>query len=160
MKTFLKAVCLTAFVAVMTALAYVGSHDIIHDAKAASVPYAQSSTIARHISTTVAAGALIQTAVLDLANVSECVVYADNSGGGSTRALNADCMADDGTTVVYRATASLTTGTRGAILWGNSVGAASVPAITTVIPGGTCKKMQFALAAAGAAAGTLQVECR
>jgi hypothetical protein len=95
------------------------------------MPYSQSSTIARHISTTVAAGAIIQTAVLDLANVSECVIYADNSGGGSTRALNADCMADDGTTVVFRASASLTTGTRGAILWGNATSAAALPALTT-----------------------------
>jgi hypothetical protein len=107
----------------------------------------------------VAAGAIIQTAVLDLQR-ERVRGLRRQLGGGSTRALNADCMADDGTTVVYRASASLTTGTRGAILWGNSVGAAAVPAITTVIPGGTCKKMQFTLAAAGAAAGTLQVECR
>jgi hypothetical protein len=126
----------------------------------ASTPYSQTPTIARHISTTVAAGAIIQTAVLDLSNVSECAVYADNSGGGSTRALNADCIGDDGTTVVFRGSASLTTGTRGAVLWGNSVSAAALPAVTTIVPGGTCKKMQFTLAAAGAAAGTLQVECR
>jgi hypothetical protein len=132
----------------------------IQEVHAASVPYSQTPTIARHVSTTVAAGAIIQTAVFDLSNVSECIVYADNSAGGSTRALNADCMADDGTTVVFRASASLTTGTRGAILWGNSVSAAALPAVTTIVPGGTCKKMQFTLAAAGAAAGTLGVDCR
>jgi hypothetical protein len=97
---------------------------------------------------------------IDLSNVNECIIYADNSAGGSTRALNADCMADDGTTIVYRASASLTTTTRGAVLWGNSVSAAALPAVTTIVPGGTCKKMQFTLAAAGAAAGTLAVDCR
>jgi hypothetical protein len=133
---------------------------ISQPAHAASVPYSQTPTIARHFSSTVAAGAIIQTAVFDLSNVSECIAYADNSAGGSTRALNADCIADDGTTVVFRAAASLTTGTRGAVLWGNSVSAAALPAVTTIVPGGTCKKMQFTLAAAGAAAGTLGVDCR
>jgi hypothetical protein len=130
---------------------------VIRDAHA---QYAQSSVIARHFSSTVAAGAVIQTPVYDLSNVNSCIIYADNSAGGSTRALNADCMADDGTTIVYRASASLTTTTRGAVLWGNSVSAAALPAVTTIVPGGTCKKMQFTLAAAGAAAGTLAVDCR
>jgi hypothetical protein len=160
MRKFLAAAVLSVLAIGAVAGSYFGGHVLVREARAGSAPYAQSSTIARHFSSTVAAGAIIQTAVYDLSNVSECVVFADNSAGGSTRALNADCMADDGTTVVYRASASLTTTTRGAILWGNSVGAAAVPAITTVIPGGTCKKMQFTLAAAGAAAGTLQVECR
>jgi hypothetical protein len=132
----------------------------IHDAHAASLPYAQTSTIARHFSSTVAAGALIQTAVFDLANVSECVAYADNSAGGSTRALNVDCMADDGTTVVFRAVNTVAIAGRGLTAWGSSVASASLPTGVVIVPGGTCKKMQFALAAAGAAAGTLGVDCR
>jgi hypothetical protein len=157
MKKFL-APLVTALALGLCAVGYIASTS--QSAHAASTPYSQTPTIARHFSSTVAAGAIIQTAVFDLSNVSECIVYADNSAGGSTRALNADCMADDGTTVVFRASASLTTGTRGAVLWGNSVSAAALPAVTTIVPGGTCKKMQFTLAAAGAAAGTLGVDCR
>jgi hypothetical protein len=156
MKKFLAPLALGTALVCAALLGTVASHP----AKAASAPYAQTPTIARHFSSTVAAGAVIQTAVFDLSNVSECIAYADNSAGGSTRALNADCIADDGSTVVFRASASLTTGTRGAVLWGNSVSAAALPAVTTIVPGSTCKKMQFTLAAAGAAAGTLGVDCR
>lgn len=130
-------------------------------AHAVSAPYAQSSTIARHFeSLGVAAGAVIQTAVLDLSNVTECIAYADNSLGGATRALTADCIGADGTTIIYRVSNTVGIASRGLTAWGSSVAAAAAPAGTTIQPGATCKKMQFTLAAAGAAAGSLAVDCR
>jgi hypothetical protein len=74
------------------------------DAQAITVPYAQTPRIARYneAGINVAAGAVINSAVLDLSNVSECTVIADNSGGGVARNLVANWLASDGTTVVYQ----------------------------------------------------------
>lgn len=157
MKKFLVALSLLA---AAVGLAYVSHHNPPSAIRDAHAQYAQSPVIARHFSSTVAAGAVIQTAVLELSNVNSCIAYADNSAGGATRALNADCLADDGTTVVFRAVNTVGIAGRGLTAWGSSVAAAAVPAGMVVVPGGTCKKMQFTLAAAGAAAGTLAVDCR
>lgn len=126
----------------------------------AKAQYAQTPTIGRHFSSTVAAGAIIQTAVLDLSNVNECVAYADNSAGGATRALNANCIADDGTTTVFSVSNTVAIAGRGLTSWGKTVSAATLPTGVVVLPGATCKKMQFTLVAGGAAAGTLAVDCR
>lgn len=123
--------------------------------------YAQTPTIGRHWeSLGVATGAIIQSPVLDLSNVNECIAYADNSAGGSTRALTADCMGADGTTVIFRVSNTVAISGRGLITWGRSVSAASAPTGVTIQPSPTCKKMQFTLASAGAAAGSLAIDCR
>jgi hypothetical protein len=129
-----------------------------HDAQA---QYAQTPVLARHFeSLGVAAGAQIQTSVLDLSNVNECIAYADNSAGAATRALNADCIGADGTTIVFRVANTVAISGRGLTSWGRTVSAATLPTGVVIQPSGTCKKMQFTLAAGGAAAGSLAVDCR
>jgi hypothetical protein len=163
MRKYLVAAAITVLAIGAIAGLSVGQHALIgaRDAQAASAPYSQQPTIARHFeSLGVAAGAVIQTAVFDLSNVTECIAYADNSGGAATRALNADCIGADGTTVIFRVANTVAIAGRGLTAWGSSVAAAAAPTGVVIVPGGTCKKMQFTLAAAGAAAGSLAVDCR
>jgi hypothetical protein len=126
-----------------------------------SSPFSQQPTIGYHWeSLGVAAGAIIQSPVLKLENVSECVATADNSAGGSTRALNVDWMGVDGTTIVFRAANTVAIAGRGLTTVSATAATASLPTGVVAIPAATTRRMQFTLAAAGAAAGSLMVDCR
>jgi hypothetical protein len=129
-------------------------------AKAVSVPYAQSSTIALYWEGTVAAGALVASPVFKMENITECVIAADNSLGGSTRNVLVDYLLLDGVTIASRTTIAVATTLRWLVGIGSVSQTASLPANITVIPVATGKRMQFSLSAAGAAAGSLQVACR
>lgn len=139
----------------------VGLISTARPARAASLPYAQSSTIALHWeSLGVAAGAIIASPVFKLENVTECLVAGDNSAGGSTRNILVDYLGLDGTTILYRQTVAILTTARGLVGIGSVSQTASLPSGVTVIPVATGKRMQFTLSAAGAAAGSLAVDCR
>jgi hypothetical protein len=131
-------------------------------AHAITVPYAQSPRIARYVEAgvNVAAGAVINSAVLDLSNVSECTILGDNSAGGSTRNLVANWLANDGTTVLYSQSAAILTTARGLMVISPTASTASLPTGVTAVPATTGKKMSFSLSAAGAAVGSLVIICQ
>lgn len=155
MKKILGAVL--GFVAVVVIVA-----TIFHrEANAVSAPYSQSSTIAFHWeSLGVAAGAVITSPVFRMENVTECLVAADNSLGGSTRNVLVDYLGLDGTTILFRGTVAILTTARALVGIGSVSQTASLPAGVTVFPVATGKRMQFTLSSAGAAAGSLSVTCR
>lgn len=131
-------------------------------AKAITVPYSQLPRIGfyNEAGLNVAAGAIITSAVYNLDKVSECTILAENSAGGSSRTLNADWMASDGTTVLYRQAVTVTNGTRQLLVISPLANTASLPSGVTAVPAQTGKKMQFTLTAAGAAVGSLVVICQ
>lgn len=108
----------------------------------------------------VAAGALIDSGVLDMNTSTECTVFADNSAGGSTRNLIINFLGNDQTTIVYQQSIALTTTTRGMAVISNAVAAAAVPTGFTILPTKVTRYMQFQLSSAGAAAGSLNWACR
>lgn len=107
-----------------------------------------------------AAGAVITSPVLTLIGCDDVGVFADNSAGGASRTLNIDWLGNDGTTILYRRAITVTNGTRKAVSitrFGSASTAGSDETVIGQMPG---MKMQFTLAAAGAAAGSLAVYCR
>lgn len=131
-------------------------------AKAITVPYSQQPRIGFYAEPglNVAAGAVITSPVYNLEKVSECTILAENSAGGSARTLNIDWMDTLGTTIIYRVAVTVALGTRGLVTISPTAATASLPATVTAIPAMTGKKMQFQLAAAGAAVGSLVVICQ
>lgn len=134
-------------------------------ARADSSPGGQYSTLVRVAPNSatliaVAAGAVINSGAIDVSAATECTVIADNSAGGATRALVVNFLAADKTTVVFSASNTVAIAGRGATVIGPSVAAASVPTGMVIVPTGPSPFMSFSLAAAGAAAGTLQWFCR
>lgn len=105
----------------------------------------------------VAAGAVITSPVMDLSNSDEVKILADNSAGGSDRTLKIQYLGPDGTTVLFETDITVTAATRKAAIVSAKGG--MVPALPTGVtvlplsPG----RMQFQLAAAGAANGSLGV---
>lgn len=108
----------------------------------------------------VAAGAVITGPVLNLQNTTTCSVFADNSAGGATRALNVNYLADDGTTIVFQSSTTVAIAGRSAVVLGASVAAGTLPTGVVILPVPPSKFMSFQLAAGGAAAGSLQWTCR
>jgi hypothetical protein len=100
----------------------------------------------------VAAGALIDSGLVNVGGVAQITCVADNTAGGVARNLVAIWYADDKTTVLYTSTTSVTNATQGAIVIG--LGATSATGITPV-PLPPSRWMKFQLAAAGAGAGHL-----
>jgi hypothetical protein len=108
----------------------------------------------------VAAGAQIQSTVLVMDYADTCLVVAENSLGGSSRTLNVDWIASDGTTVLYRQAVTVTNATRQLVSIGPKTSTASLPSGVTGIPTMVGKRMQFTLTAAGAAVGSLAIYCQ
>lgn len=110
---------------------------------------------------TVAAGAIINSDILDVTGCDDVQIYADNSLGGSTRALTVSVYAADGTTILWQPpAASLTTGLRWAFNFSRYASAGAANAASTVVPQMPGPKIGASLAAAGAAAGTVAIYCR
>lgn len=130
----------------------------IHRAQAA--PERSTTIISIYESLGVAAGAAITSPVITSAKYCSSIgIFADNSGGGSSRTLNIDWLGPDGTTILYRRAVTVTNGTRGAVLVSPTATSATASG-ETVVPAMTGERMQFTLAAAGAAAGSLEVICK
>lgn len=107
---------------------------------------------------TVAAGAVINTGVIDFSRVTSLEVLVDNSAGGSSRALTISWLAADKTTVLFTQAVTVTNGTRALIFVNkNAAIPSSEPTGVTHINVDPGKYMKFSLAAAGAAAGTVAI---
>lgn len=139
---------------------------LVHDANAQATKqtpvYAYRSTTVNAAGASlvaVAAGAVINSGTLTLLYADECTVMADNSAGGSTRTLNINFLAPDGTTIIYQQAVSLLTLTRAMVVISPSA-AGTPPTGVTVIPTKVAPIMSFQLSAAGAAAGSLSWYCR
>jgi hypothetical protein len=128
----------------------------VKDARAntMSPPYIQWETLGT------AAGAIITSPVLTFTGCDDVSVFADNSAGGVSRTLNIDWLGADGTTILYRRAVTVTNATRAAVTISRFSSAQSPGSGETVIGQMPGSKMQFTLAAAGAAAGSLAVYCR
>lgn len=124
------------------------------DANTASPPYIQWESLG------VAAGAVITSPVLTFTGCDDVEVLADNSGGAASRALNIDWLGSDGTTILFRSVTTVTNGTRAAISISRFSSAATPAGGAAVVGQMPGPKMQFTLASAGAAAGSLAVYCR
>lgn len=149
------------FIASAALILALGAFIGLRGASAASAPASQVPTIAFHWeSLGVAAGAVITSPVFKGELFTECMIAADNSAGGVSRALNVDFIGLDGTTIIYRQAVTVTNGTRFAVGIGSMSQTASLPSGIVVIPVATPKRLQVTLAAAGAAAGSLSVTCR
>lgn len=156
MKKFLQA---AYKVAILGALV-LGTGALIKDANAQA---SQVPVFARQSTTpllNVAAGAVINSGTLQLGNVNECVIYADNSAGGSARTLNINFLGPDNSTIVYQQAVTVAIATREMVTVSNLAGTASLPTGFVTIPVKTGPVMSFQLAAAGAAAGSLAWYCR
>lgn len=144
------------------ALAGIGVYALLPPPRAANAntftpPMIQADTAA---TVAVAAGAQIQTTVIQTASCDDVEVLADNSAGAASRTLNIDWIAFDSTTILYRRAVTVTNGTRQAVSitrWASGQAAGTNETIVGQMPG---SRMQFTLTAAGAAAGSLVVYCR
>lgn len=128
----------------------------------AEAQYAQSPVFARSSPSSllgVAGGVVINSGVQKLDNVQECTVYADNSAGGSTRALNINFLGPDQSTIVYQQAITVAIAGR-ALVPITPSSAGTPPTGVTVIPTRPAMFMSFQLAAGGAAAGSLAWYCR
>lgn len=115
----------------------------------------------RQYEKTVAAGAVINSDIIDVTGCDDVEVFADNSLGGSTRTLTVSFYMSDGVTVLWQPpAASLTTGLRWAINIGRFSSAQSASASSTVVPHMPSPKIGAVLSAAGAAAGSVAIYCR
>lgn len=141
----------------------------VRHAKAAD-PGNASNFILRSTTTTmaVAAGAVINSGTIGgaatytgggLQYVQHCVVYADNSAGGSARTLNINWIGEDGTTVTYQQAITVAIASRAIVSISPYAGTASLPTGFTSLPVRPGPRMSFQLAAAGAAAGSLAWYC-
>lgn len=107
-----------------------------------------------------AAGAAITSPVAKLDNCDEVSIFADNSAGAASRTLNIDWLGSDGTTILYRVAVTVTNATRAGVNISQRASSATASSGGTTIPLAPGNKMQFTLASAGAAAGSLAVYCR
>jgi hypothetical protein len=116
-------------------------------------PVGKSLTI--NYEKTVAAGAILNSDVLDTSRVSEIGFLVDNSAGAGARDAYFKCYANDGTTVLYTsANVSVSNAAPGNafILLSDRASAATAATRETIYPFPPCKKMSFHVAAAGGAA--------
>ena len=107
----------------------------------------------------VAAGVSITSPVFTLNNCDDLEAVADNSLGGATRALTLSWLGSDGATILYQRSVTVAIGGRVAVNVSRIASAAATGG-ETVIPVAPGYRMQMALAAGGAAAGSLAVYCR
>lgn len=123
-------------------------------ANTASPPYIQWETL------NTAAGAIITSPVLNFASCDDVEVLADNSAGAASRTLNIDWLGSDGTTILFRSPVTVTNATRAAVSISRFSSAATPAGGAAVVGQMPGTRMQFTLAAAGAAVGSLSVTCR
>ena len=113
--------------------------------------------------TSVAAGAAVQSPIIDTSKVKDISFLVDNSAGAGARNAFYTCFANDGTTAIFTApnVAVAETAPGNAIITlSKTASAATAATRQTIHPFPPCKKMQFNVAAAGAAAAGLAVYAR
>ena len=115
--------------------------------------------------TSVAAGAVVNSDVLDLEKLSinQIVALVDNSAGAGARVLTFKCLAKNGTTVLFTSqdiSVSNVAPGNGALILDTRISSATAATRSTVLPFPACPKMSFHIAAAGAAAVGLAVYAR